>query len=810
MRNHKNLIIIALIAFIIPKAFAQDMSTQGKEFWVSYMGNGYKDNHFPSYVDTQLLISAKRSCSGTITNPLTGWSNSFTVEANNITLVDIPNAQAYNETLSYEVASSKGLQIVTTDTVTVYCTNIAANSFDASYVLPIQALANDYMVQTYDQSWAGTSSYAQYLTSAFLIVAVEDNTTVDITPTVTTLGGKPAGQTFSVTLQAGQTFQVRSNNNTTTTRDLTGSRITAHDCKPIAVFNGNTLTTVPGNITDGFDHIFEQAMPLRSWGKRFVVTQSYSRNRDYVKIVSAVDNNEVRKNGQVVATLSAGQAHGFYLTSSEKSCYLEATGPSAVYLYNTTSTDGKGNGDPSMLWISPIEQRLNDITLATFSGDANHNSSIDYHHINIIVATADTDKVYFDGELLSSSDFSPVNGNPDYSYTRKSISYDSHRLTCVNGFNAHVYGFGSNRGYAYMVGSNAADLTTSIFVNEEVVIPYDTVGECGLDTYDFVAEINLGDYNLVWDFGDGTTSTDNPATHTYHSHDIFEASLTVNTAELPCGGGAQGNSYTFYVDLSGIEDAETEYSSGLCDSIVWNGKTYYLPDIYTDTIPNEDGCYSLVHLNLDLDYTPHPTEIYPTDPANTAPHWVITATEFHIVDYEYTLSDLNPQCHWDSIQWEFEDPAPQWVLEPSANTTPKGEKCKFYVLARVEDTVWLRARVFNKCKPEGVDARYWFVCSFYDVDENGPSTGSGTAWTFDFDVTPNPNHGELEIVTHQVEGEANVKIYDMTGQLVDEFGITATQNSRHPYNMSDLPDGIYLMVFDHKGKTITKKFVLTQ
>jgi len=284
----------------------------------------------------------------------------------------------------------------------------------------------------------------------------------------------------------------------------------------------------------------------------------------------------------------------------------------------------------------------------------------------------------------------------------------------------------------------------------------------------------------------------------------------VNTAELPCGGGAQGNSYTFYVDLSGIEDAETEYSSGLCDSIVWNGKTYYLPDIYTDTIPNEDGCYSLVHLNLDLDYTPHPTEIYPTDPANTAPHWVITATEFHIVDYEYTLSDLNPQCHWDSIQWEFEDPAPQWVLEPSANTTPKGEKCKFYVLARVEDTVWLRARVFNKCKPEGVDARYWFVCSFYDVDENGPSTGSGTAWTFDFDITPNPNDGEMEIVTHQVEGEANVKIYDMTGQLVDEFGITATQNSRHPYNMSDLPDGIYLMVFDHKGKTITKKFVLTQ
>ena len=158
---------------------AQDISTQGTEFWVSFMGNGYKDHPDQgTWLRIQLLISAKEACSCTVANPRTGWERSFNIEANSTYLLDnIDDNQAYMEMGEYERVMDKGLIITSTDTVSVYCSNIAAYSFDVSYVMPIGGLADDYIIQTYDQSTDDVN-----YTSAFLIVATEDNTTVDIIP----------------------------------------------------------------------------------------------------------------------------------------------------------------------------------------------------------------------------------------------------------------------------------------------------------------------------------------------------------------------------------------------------------------------------------------------------------------------------------------------------------------------------------------------------------------------------------------------------------------------------------------------------
>ena len=86
----------------------------------------------------------------------------------------------------------------------------------------------------------------------------------------------------------------------------------------------------------------------------------------------------------------------------------------------------------------------------------------------------------------------------------------------------------------------------------------------------------------------------------------------------------------------------------------------------------------------------------------------------------------------------------QWVLEPLDH---KGKQCRMYVLDQVEDTVWLEARAYNRCAPDGVAQRYWFVCSFYGVEEEGPSTGSGT-----FSVVPNPNNGQMTLLFERLMG----------------------------------------------------------
>ena len=551
-------LIVAVLFFLTSASFAQNASTQGKEFWVSFMSNGHKYHtegpNGGNWILTQVLVSGQRDCEVTLTNPQTGWTETRQVHANSITTIDIDENVAYIDGTSEQVLN-KGLQITSTDTISVFCTNIAHLSFDASYVLPTQSLADDYIIQTYDQSSysSGPSYQTQNQTSAFLIVATEDNTIVDIKPSVNTMTGRPAGQEFHITMNKGQAYQVRSHKENSS-RDLSGTRVTARDCKRIAVFNGNTLTAIPNN-GSSYDHVFEQAMPVQSWGKRFVVTSSLEREKDVVKIISASDNNEIYKNGALIATINAGQSHSFDLTSNEASCFIEASGRAAVYLYNM-SRGGNMIGDPSVVWIAPVEQRIDRITFSTFN---NENINIETHHVNIIVNTEDVGNVFLDEVQIPSSAFSPVVGNSDFSFTRKDIQHGVHHLRCDNGFNAHVYGFGIAKGYAYLVGSKTEDLTVKVELNGAVVQPGDTIEHCISESIHLNAQVNLLSYELNWNLGDGTQSTQNPVTHEYNEKQLYEVSLIITTEEV--GGCVFSTSDTLKLYIDGrqkytIEEAE--------------------------------------------------------------------------------------------------------------------------------------------------------------------------------------------------------------------------------------------------------------
>ena len=905
MKRFGPLLFSFVFSLSLCQAWAQDISTQGKEFWISFLSNSYKENTIDpnGWIRIQLLISAKHNCEGDIINPNTGWTRHFQIEADNIFSIDIDENQAYIDISEYGQVVNKGLQVVTTDTVSVYCANIATYSFDASYVLPIDGIADDYIIQTYDQS----SGMDFNPTSAFVIVATEDNTIVDITPAVKTLDNHQADAEYTITLNKGQAYQVRSNMDYSGNRDLSGSRVTARDCKRIAVFNGNNLTTVPTTASSDSDCVFEQAMPLRSWGKKFVVTSSLNRTDDYVKITSSSDNNEITRNGNPLCTLNANESYTFRMPSTDKSSFIEATYSCAVYLFNSSSTY-MGNGAPSMVWISPIEQRINEITFSTFNYD-DDNVSISHHYVNIIVENQDVGNITLDGITLEANQFEAVNGTSTYSYIRKEISHGVHHLSSSLGINAHVYGFDRARGYAYMVGSKATDLSTTISVNQEVVVPNDTISNCTLELLDFEADINLNNYTLVWDFGDGTTSTDNPTQHTYDDYSLFKATLTVNTEESPCGGSSTSNTYSIFIDarkepdtnysdsicagelysgygfsyvlitrdtiltreqpgtlnpectslvnveiscypvsdttindlvcfkgpdiytdngfnfsysspgtyplsrispnqygcnrtihlnlvVGDVTDGEVQNESGHCDFFEWYGNTYYESGQYNDTIANDDGCYAIEHLDLDLNYSPNPTPIHPSDSTNTAPHWVITATEFQINSYDFTLCDENPNCKWDTVVWSLDNDL-AWVIETSGAV---GENCKMYVLNHVEDTVWLTAKVFNGCKEEGIERKYWFVCSFYGIEDNPIMP--------EIDILPNPNQGELSILIGEMEGKVETKVFDMHGMLVDQFEFLASKQSQYTYNLVGRSSGVYMLVFSNNGYSIAKKVVV--
>ncbi len=256
------------------------------------------------------------------------------------------------------------------------------------------------------------------------------------------------------------------------------------------------------------------------------------------------------------------------------------------------------------------------------------------------------------------------------------------------------------------------------------------------------------------------------------------------------------------------EDTLHVYYEGVigCDSARWDERWYTADGPHKWKYQTQLGCDSTVFFPLELEYTPSPYEISPVDYNNTAPHWVITATEFQINRYDFCISEKDhPTCDWDSINWHFvkmndgewvDDPSVQWVLEEDATTTPTPDMiCRMYVLNFLPDTIWLAATVYNKCAPQGISKRYWFVCSFYDVEEHA----------VDAKVYPNPTQGTISIEADNIE---QVRVVDMLGQVVENQ--RCKRDSNVTLDLGHLSPSIYLLEIKTLDGVIKRRIVLNK
>jgi len=303
----------------------------------------------------------------------------------------------------------------------------------------------------------------------------------------------------------------------------------------------------------------------------------------------------------------------------------------------------------------------------------------------------------------------------------------------------------------------------------------------------------------------------------YESQDEIVKTFNYTFGDKDCD-----STYVLHLTINTFDASEFEVpQEESCDGYLWDpqGKPYTTSDLYDPedhyftqsgtfhrTYTNEIGCDSVATMYVQFNYSPTPSDIYPMDSTNTAPHWVVTASEFQINSYDYHLWDVNPDCEWDSVTWSFEEPM-QWVLEPFGY---HGKCCRVYVLNQVEDTVWLDARAYNRCAPDGVVQRYWFVCSFYGTDEFGPSTpstGSGTSWTFE--VVPNPNNGQMTLRFENFLGKVTVKVYDMMGNLVDAIQTyNELESNTIQFKMNEQARGVYCFVATGRNGTVAKKVIV--
>ncbi|MEI6694665.1 MAG: gliding motility-associated C-terminal domain-containing protein [Bacteroidota bacterium] len=497
-----------------------------------------------------IYISSTISTSGTVSIPGLSWSQTYTVAANSTTQVILPtNAMV----LTSGIVENKGVHITSLDTVSVFALNYKAATSDASIIYPTNTLDREYRVLTI-QGWP------YHVGEEYIVVATENNTTIEITP----FGGVP----FIVSLNAGQVYQIIS----TGTNQLSGAVVKEYNCHKIAVFSGSVYDNIGG--CSACDHLFEELLPVSRFGENFITTPLMNKAQDYFRVIAHYNGTAIFLNGVMTSTLNAGQVYQFN-TNLPK--FIQSSMPVFVYQYAQGVTCDNV-GDPFSLIVPPMEQAIDDITFNAFTS-----TIITSYFTNIVTLTAYTSALTLDGLALA---FTPVAGNPVYSYARIAITSGNHHIHSSNKFTASVYGFGNAESYGYSAGFSLNNLQYSFTSNPNYVCP----GIPIVFTSSYYANISY----YKWLFGDGTSTSGQNAIHTYTSGSNYTVGLIL-TDNTSCND-------TIWKTIHILPSVFTNLNPQICqgDTFAVGPHLYTSTGIYKDTLARVSGCDSIVTTNLSV------------------------------------------------------------------------------------------------------------------------------------------------------------------------------------------------------------------
>ena len=549
---------------------AQSMTTMGTDFWVSFARGLYYD---PSA--TSVSITGLRDCTVMVSNPNMGWLQTRSLGAGEIVMVDIDPQLCLTEVSN--AIENKGIHITASDTVSVYASNYKVGTFDATFVLPTSSLRDDYMMQNWEcnnPEWP----------AEILVVATEDSTTIDIEPTTYSIGFGTNIQTITRTLMRGQTYLLK----TGAQGDYSGTVIKAREGKRIAVFGCHEHAQILGALTYG-DRLFEQIVPTTYWGKEFVLVKSGGHNGDKFKVTSLRDSCLVWKNNTYLTRLEKGESYVVELNNNEPTCYLKSSGPVVVYSYMVSKGTGTGNenGDPSMVFETPVEQQLKDVVFMNY----NYTTQLTrYFFINIVTRNDNVSNIRLD-EVEIASSFQVLPANTEYAYAIIQSTAGPHNLKSLgtDGFIARAYGVGANESFGYSVGFATKNITSWFTVDDQKIdSDQDTLYICQGDCIPFTCVGSYENDSIRWNFGDGTTSVGDSLTHCYDSAGVYEVSAYASS-------NSQKDRMRAFIMV--YPNVWNVLEGTGCDSVVVGGQTFLSSVDDTLTYTNR-GCDSVLERHI--------------------------------------------------------------------------------------------------------------------------------------------------------------------------------------------------------------------
>jgi gliding motility-associated-like protein len=593
----KKLRILFILAGIImscsEQLCAQDFSNKGKDFWVGYgshismynKADGTVDNTGGSQ-DMVLYFTSDENANVTVEIPGTGWSKKYSVKAGSVTSSSpIPKTGASDARLATEGVSKRGIHITSDKTIVAYTHIYDKSNSGASLLFPTPTLGQDYYILGFKQLSDADFSYPYCF-----VIATEDNTTIEVTPSVNTQTHQ-ANVPFTVDLKKGEVLNLLGvlnapNNGIYSAADLTGTRIRTvssveGSCKRIAVFCGSGKMSIMCNPAKGStgDNIIQQVLPYGVWGTKYIAVPTAGMPNNFYRVMVSDPATVVKLNGTPLNGLVNNR---YYEFQTDAPAVIEGSKAVMVAQFITTANQCNNklpntNGDPEMIFLSPVDQSINQVVL-----NSTPTYQIQSHYINVVLRTEDISSFIIDNRS-NAANFQQVPGSPEFSYAQIPVTKGVHFLKSQQGFNAIAYGYGYAESYGYNAGTNVKDNYQYISVqtpcknalaNIAVVLPYQPL-------------------SLTWLFKDNPLIT--PNTDFTISHPVPDSVFSRNDKTL----------YVFY--LKG---------------------NYRFTDVGSGTVtvrannPTADGCSGMQEISADITNYDQPSALFSISDTLCANHSV--------------------------------------------------------------------------------------------------------------------------------------------------------------------------------------------
>jgi len=318
-----------------------------------------------------------------------------TINAGDVFSFTFDNGETLNQEL-LDIEETLSFHITSSADVRAYGFHNRVYFSEASSILPKSSLGTEYLVMAFND---GNGLYP----SLFNIIATEDDTNVEVIPSAET-SFATAGQPFNLNMDEGEVITISSEG------DLTGSRITSDNGKPVAVFGGQQQGLIGANC--GADsHMFDQIIPLNFWGSAYAIIPVNGSDGELMRVLASEDNTDLYNGCDLLTTLNEGDIYEEFIAEP---FLLSGTEPFSVAMFTPSlECSGLNLGDPNMRTLLPVDQANTSIKLETnywFQDDSQL-----YNVIHLVMPSDETGNITINNNVVG--DWQPFPSNPSLSYT---------------------------------------------------------------------------------------------------------------------------------------------------------------------------------------------------------------------------------------------------------------------------------------------------------------------------------------------------------------------------------------------------------